>query len=91
MRFCTQAIRHTAGEVRERAERIIVALYKDVGQPVKEFLPPDDEKVRRNMLYKLLFEAFDRIDGKPSKDELKVGRMFCYSHYSQNHGSVLYI
>ena len=70
--------------MRERAERIIVALYKDVGQPVKEFLPPDDEKVRRNMLYKLLFEAFDRIDGKPSKDELKVSqcRSFieCYNN-----------
>jgi len=73
MKFCTQAIRHTAGEVRERAEKIIKALYKDVGQPVKEYLPPDDEKVRRNVLYKKLFEAFDQIDGKPSKDELKVG------------------
>ena len=73
MKFCTQALQHTAGEVRERAERIIVALYKDRGAPVKNYLPPDDDKTRKNVLYKQLFEAFDRIDGKPSKEELKVG------------------
>ena len=72
MKFCTQALQHTAGEVRERAERIIVELYKDRGAPVKNYLPPDDDKTRKNVLYKQLFEAFDRIDGKPSKDELKV-------------------
>ena len=72
MKFCTQALQHTAGEVRERAEKIIVALYKDRGAPVKNYLPPDDDKTRKNVLYKQLFEAFDRIDGKPSKAELKV-------------------
>ena len=72
MKFCTVALAHTAGEVREKAEKIIVALYKDRGMPVKNFLPPDDEKTRKNVLYKQLFEAFDRIDGKPSKQELKV-------------------
>ena len=78
MAFCTQALQHTAGEVRERAERIIVAVYKDRGAPVKNHLPPDDEKTRKNVLYKQLFEAFDRIDGKPSKDELKVS-VICVS------------
>ncbi len=72
MKFCTQALQHTAGEVREKSEQIIIALYKDVGAPVKNYLPPDDDKTRKNVLYKQLFEAFDRIDGKPSKDELKV-------------------
>ena len=71
MGFCTTAIQHNSGDVREKAERIIVALYRD-GAPVKDFLPPDDEKTRKNVLYKLLFEAFDKIDGKPSKDDLKV-------------------
>ena len=72
MKFCTVALAHTAGEVREKAEKIIVALYKDRGSPVKNFLPPDDDKTRKNVLYKQLFEAFDRIDGKPTKQELRV-------------------
>ena len=73
MGFCTVAIQHTSGEVREEAEKIIIELYKDEGAPVKTFLPPDDDKTRRNVLYKQLFEAFDRIDGKPSKEDLRVG------------------
>ena len=72
MGFCTHALQHTAGEVRERAERIIVALYRQVGAPVKHYLPPDDDKTRKNVLYKQLFDAFDKIDGKPSKEDLKV-------------------
>ncbi|ELT95484.1 hypothetical protein CAPTEDRAFT_170133 [Capitella teleta] len=72
MNYCTQALQHNAGEVREKAEKVIILLYKDVGSPVKDFLPPDVEKTRRNVLYKQLFEAFDRIDGKPSKDDQKV-------------------
>ena len=72
MKYCTVAIQHNAGEVREKAEKIIVALYRDVGAPVKDFLPPDDEKTRKNVLYKQLFEAFDKIDGKPSKDDVRV-------------------
>ena len=72
MKFCCQAIQHTAGEVRDKAEKIIIDLYKEVRDPVKAHLPPDDERTRKNVLYKQLFEAFDRIDGKPSKDELRV-------------------
>ena len=72
MTFCLNAVQHHAGEVREKAEKIIVNLYRDVGEPVKDFLPPDDEKTRKNVLYKQLFEAFDRIDGKPSKEDTKV-------------------
>lgn len=72
MTFCTTACQHHAGEVRELAEKIIVQLYRDVGEPVKDHLPPDDERTRKNVLFKQLFEAFDRIDGKPSKDDLKV-------------------
>ena len=72
MAFCLNAIQHHAGEVREIAEKIIVSLYRDVRGPVKALLPPDDEKTRKNVLYKQLFEAFDRIDGKPSKQDVKV-------------------
>lgn len=48
------------------------ALYKEVGQPVKDYLPPDDEKTRKNTMWRLLFEYFDKIDGKPSKTDVKV-------------------
>ena len=72
MTFCKQALQHNAGEVRERTEKIIIALYKEKGEPVKNYLPPDDDKTRKNVLYKKIFEAFDRIDGKPTKDDLKV-------------------
>ncbi|XP_064642037.1 centrosomal protein of 104 kDa-like isoform X2 [Lineus longissimus] len=71
MKFCTVALQHTAGEVREEAEKIIVQLYKEVGSQVKEYLPPDDDRTRKNVLYRQLFEAFDKIDGKPSKADLK--------------------
>jgi len=43
-----------------------------VGQPVKDYLPPDDEKSRKNTMWRLLFEYFDKIDGKPSKTDVKV-------------------
>ena len=74
MKFCTQALQHNSGEVREKSEKIIISLYRECGAPVKTYLPPDDDKTRKNVLYKQLFEAFDKIDGKPSKEELKVSK-----------------
>ncbi|XP_076451911.1 centrosomal protein of 104 kDa-like isoform X2 [Babylonia areolata] len=71
MGFCTVALNHNAGEVRDVAERIIKQLYKDHGAPVKNYLPPDDEKTRKNTLWRMLFEYFDKVDGKPSKSDLK--------------------
>ena len=72
MNFCVVALKHNNHDVRLVAERIIKALYKEVGQPVKEYLPPDDEKTRKNTMWRLLFEYFDKVDGKPSKTDLKV-------------------
>lgn len=72
MKFCTAALQHNAGEVREASERIIKALYRDVRAPVKEYLPSDNEKTRKNTLYRMLFEYFDKVDGKPSKSDMKV-------------------
>ena len=56
---------------------IIIDLYKDEGAAVKAYLPPDDDISRRNVLYKQIFEAFDRIDGKPSKEALRVRAGLC--------------
>ena len=49
---------------------IIVRLYRDLGDPVKDFLPPDYGNTRENVLYTHLFDAFDKINGKPSEDDL---------------------
>lgn len=56
------ALRHTAGEVRDKAERLIVNLYEHIGSPVKDYLLNSDEKTRKSLLYKQLFKAFERID-----------------------------
>jgi len=34
-------------DVRQAAEVVIRKLYRDFGAPVKDFLPPDNEKTRR--------------------------------------------
>ena len=72
MKFCVNALQHHSGPVRTATEALIIKLYKQHRAPVKNYLPPDDDKTRRNTLYRQLFEAFDQIDGKPSRKELEV-------------------
>lgn len=72
MQFCVTALGHNSDKVREVAERIIKDLYKEVRAPVKDFLPPDNEKTRKITLYRQLFEYFDKVDGKPTKNDVKV-------------------
>uniref|UniRef100_T1JKS3 TOG domain-containing protein n=1 Tax=Strigamia maritima TaxID=126957 RepID=T1JKS3_STRMM len=63
MNFCAPALQHPLGPVREIAEHIIIHLYKQ--RPAKEIrkhLPLDDEKPRRNILYRQLYEHLDKID-----------------------------
>ncbi|KAJ8320817.1 hypothetical protein KUTeg_002404 [Tegillarca granosa] len=71
MVFCVSALGHNASEVRNISERIIKSLYKEVGSQVKDYLPPDDDKTRKITLYRQLFEFFDKVDGKPSKSDIK--------------------
>ncbi|XP_070562065.1 centrosomal protein of 104 kDa-like isoform X2 [Ptychodera flava] len=71
MKFCVNALEHTAGEVRDGAVRIILELYRMKGDEVRDYLPPDEPATRKNTLYKQIFQEFDRIDGKPSEAELK--------------------
>ena len=65
-KFCAGALEHNSGEVRELASKIIILMYKDNNNIVRKYLPPDDEMTRRNKKYRILFEAFDKIDGKPA-------------------------
>ena len=37
---------------------------------MREYLPPDDEKTRKNPLYRNLYEEFDKIDGRPARGRL---------------------
>lgn len=59
-------------EVRETAVRVILDMYTRHQALVLEYLPPDDSGMRRNLLYKTIFEGFARIDGRPSHAEIRV-------------------
>lgn len=66
MTFACGALEHISGDVRKAAESLIIAVYRDVGKPVRDHLPPPDgKKIRRSIRYRQLFEALDGIDGKP--------------------------
>jgi len=63
MSFLTRSpLRHSSGEVRDKAEQLIIALYDSVGQPVRLYLSNADETTRKSQLYKQLFKAFDQRD-----------------------------
>ncbi|XP_005730787.1 centrosomal protein of 104 kDa isoform X2 [Pundamilia nyererei] len=62
--FCTAALAHSASTVRELAVRIILSVYQKERSAVLIYLPPNDAAVRKNFLYKNLFDGFAKIDGK---------------------------
>ena len=70
-KFCALALEHNSGEVRELASKIIIQLYKDNKSTVRKYLPPDDEMSRRNKKYRVIYEAFDKIDGKPANQQFE--------------------
>lgn len=53
---------HSSGDVRDKAEQLIIALYENVGSPVRLYLSNADENTRKSLLYKQLFKAFDECD-----------------------------
>lgn len=53
---------HGQGAVRRAAERLLLAAYEKAPRIVRGQLPPDDSVTRRNLLYRHLFENFDRVD-----------------------------
>ncbi|XP_070696146.1 centrosomal protein of 104 kDa [Pempheris klunzingeri] len=64
MTFCTAALEHSASTVRELAVRIILTMYQQHRAAVLSYLPPSDAAMRKNFLYKTLFDGFAKIDGK---------------------------
>ena len=79
MKFAMSALTHTSGDVRQKAQELIVSLYAVAGTSVRDHLPTDSPAVRRNVLYKLLFEAFDRIDQRPGGPADTRVSTYCYS------------
>ncbi|XP_051895592.1 centrosomal protein of 104 kDa isoform X2 [Pristis pectinata] len=69
MKFAAEALEHSASEVRDTAVRIIFGMYQQHRSAILHYLPPDDANIRRNVLYKSLFDGFAKIDGKPTKTE----------------------
>ena len=74
-KFCAHALQHTSGEVRELATKMLIQLYRESGGTVRKYLPQDNEMTRRNKKYRVLFEAFDGIEGKPTQSYEKMPGM----------------
>ncbi|KAM6435484.1 centrosomal protein of 104 kDa isoform 1-T3 [Liasis olivaceus] len=74
MRFATGALEHRVFEVRETALRIILDMYRQHRDDILDYLPPDDANTRKNVLYKMLFDGFAKIDGRLTEAELRAQR-----------------
>ncbi|XP_078281317.1 centrosomal protein of 104 kDa-like isoform X5 [Rhinoraja longicauda] len=68
MKFAAEALEHSASEVRDTAVRIIFNMYRRHGSAILHYLPPD-ANIRKNVLYKSLFDGFAKIDGRPTEAE----------------------
>ncbi|XP_053546383.1 LOW QUALITY PROTEIN: centrosomal protein of 104 kDa [Bombina bombina] len=71
MKFAAGALEYSTSEVRDKAVRIILYVYKQHRGAVLEYLPADDANTRKNLLYKNLFDGFAKIDGRPTESEIK--------------------
>ncbi|XP_053307348.1 centrosomal protein of 104 kDa [Spea bombifrons] len=71
MKLAIGALEYTTSEVRDKAVRMILYLYKQHRSQVLGYMPTDDSNTRRNILYKTLFDGFAKIDGRPTDAELK--------------------
>ncbi|XP_072887816.1 centrosomal protein of 104 kDa [Hemitrygon akajei] len=69
MKFAAEALEHSASEVRDTAIRIIFDMYRQHRSAILHYLPPEDASIRKNVLYKSLFDGFAKIDGKPTEAE----------------------
>jgi len=71
MKFAVPSLQHSNGGVREGGSKIIIKCYKLCGDEVKSYLPKADNKLKKNPLYRNLFDNFDVIDGKPTEKQLQ--------------------
>ncbi|XP_025832846.1 centrosomal protein of 104 kDa [Agrilus planipennis] len=73
--FGSSGLHHPAEAVRKVAERILVLVYRVNPRLVRKQLPPDDDITRRNLLYRQLFQEFDKIDLQRKKEQLERTRL----------------
>lgn len=73
--FGSSGLHHPAEAVRKVAERILVLIYKVNPRLVRKQLPPDDDITRRNLLYRQLFQEFDKIDLKRKVELLEKNKL----------------
>lgn len=65
-------INHPTEGVRKIAERVLLLVYRVNRRLVRKLVPPDDDVTRRNLMYRQLFQEFDKIDLE-KKNELSNG------------------
>jgi centrosomal protein CEP104 len=82
-KFCGQALEHTSGEVRELSTKILIEMYKLNGPVVRKYVPQDSEMNRRIKKYRILYDAFDLIDGKPLQTYEPKVRFFVFNFYPE--------
>lgn len=63
-------INHPTEGVRKIAERILLLVYRVNRRLVRKLVPPDDDVTRRNLMYRQLFQEFDKIDMEKKKEHL---------------------
>ncbi|XP_071448433.1 centrosomal protein of 104 kDa [Hetaerina americana] len=64
-------LHHPSEAVRKASERILIQVYQVNPRVVRKQLPPEDDLTRRNLLYRHLFQEFERIDIQRKKDMLQ--------------------
>lgn len=72
--FGCSGIHHPAEPVRKVAERVLLLVYKVNPRLVRKQLPPDDDITRRNLLYRQLFNEFDKLDSVRRREIIKANR-----------------
>ncbi|XP_063965860.1 centrosomal protein of 104 kDa-like isoform X1 [Lytechinus pictus] len=72
MKFANRGLEHPAGIVRDASINLIFELYKLKGSDVMAHLPSSEQpSTMKNPLYVRIYDGFDKIDGKPTRAELK--------------------
>ncbi|CAH1181270.1 unnamed protein product [Phyllotreta striolata] len=73
--FGLSGLHHPAEAVRKVAEKILVLVYRVNARLVRKQLPPDDDITRRNLLYRQLFQEFDKIDLERKREMQEKNRL----------------
>ena len=66
---------HIQQPVRTAAFDGLIQLYSHYGNVVRQKLSTFEEK-KSSIVWRKLFESFDRIDGKPSAADIAVNKLF---------------